>query len=980
VVRCVVGLLACVLAACGSSSSPPPTTAPPGVVFTSPSPDQLDVPVGARVVVSFSEPVVGTAIGTCSASGSGASGGGICLVGPNGVVAATADLAGSDGLAVEIVAPPLDPGTTYGVYVDPALAPTAANLPASGPLFSFTTRSSRARAAPPSVIAIDGADPAHVGAKRPTIESSTIHLVMSEPLDPRTVTDAATSVQLVDQVAGTPVPISVYCDGLHIAIDPASDLTAGTAYELQLGAGIADTGGTALAPISFQITPQNSVGAGITKQVLRTWQPGDPGPADSRSGATRNAIVLASPLIGTQATTLQASTLGAELGDPRALGGPIPFTIRRGQRLSASGLDIKLGGTIPTGLSTGNVQIELLTDGGGRLFRNPYLPADQQPDNARAPLYVDLVLDLAVYAVDPMGNAVLSQTVLDVEATGTVDADDGVLAIETVGSMELGLLGVTVAPTNLVLELITDPTAQVGIDSDPPTLVSAPGDSEVVQAVDDGLSLVFSEPIDVPRARAGGITLQDAAGDEVPVVIDSSGAAIVVRPLARLAYSTTYSLILSDVADVAGNAFPAQTLTFDTDQLAGTSIPLTVLAVHPGVPCALTGATATSPGRCSGGQSGDDLYHAFTLPANENISVAFSQPVTPSTFSFAPVCNTGSVRVEQVDDTGACMAAVPGTFLPRDRGLGFVPDQPWTVGAHYRLTMISGNNKSCDLGELCGISGTASSFDPLSGQSDSNAAGGPDLVMNFDGAAASTSTFMVANAAPATDANSSGGVDGNETIQPSNAAALSVTGTGGSISSASFNGPDCVPDLAGVQNCMYLTGAMPVELGALATACALPDGTTAASCIPVTMFPEAVYATSISLSATLVISISTDTNDSIMRIREPATGPITGYIIDNGTGTPQLVAALSLYMDAPDMNIIASSHDLHSKPLTVSLAGPVTFLPDGRIAIALANDADVPVVVNISAPLGISGSVDLALPMGQMKLQLVSPPVRGAAP
>src|SRR6185369_17809575 len=101
----------------------------------------------------------------------------------------------------------------------------------------------------------------------------------------------------------------------------------------------------------------------------------------------------------------------AELGDPKALGGPIAFTIRAGQRLRASGLDIKLGGELPVGLSTGDIEIELLTDGGGRLYRNPYHPTDQRPDNDRSPLFVDLSLDIAVYAVNPDGNSVLTQTV-----------------------------------------------------------------------------------------------------------------------------------------------------------------------------------------------------------------------------------------------------------------------------------------------------------------------------------------------------------------------------------------------------------------------------------------------------------------------------------------------------------------------------------------------------------------------------------------
>lgn len=175
---------------------------------------------------------------------------------------------------------------------------------------------------------------------------------------------------------------------------------------------------------------------------------------------------------------------------------------------------------------------------------------------------------------------------------------------------------------------------------------------------------------------------------------------------------------------------------------------------------------------------------------------------------------------------------------------------------------------------------------------------------------------------------------------------------------------------------MYLLGAMPVELGEVTTTCPLPGGATAAACVPVALSPQAMYATSISMSATaLGISINTNTGTSVMRIREPASGPVRGFIIDRGG--PTMVVALDLYMDAPDMSIPLASHDLHSKPLSVQLEGPVSFLADGRIVIALSNTADLPVEVNISTLA--SGAVQMIVPKGEMKLQLVSPPPRGVA-
>ena len=92
-----------------------------------------------------------------------------------------------------------------------------------------------------------------------------------------------------------------------------------------------------------------------------------------------------------------------------------------------------------------------------------------------------------------------------------------------------------------------------------------------------------------------------------------------------------------------------------------------------------------------------------------------------------------------------------------------------------------------------------------------------------------------------------------------------------------------------------------------------------------------------------------------------------------------MVAKLELYMDAPDLAIPLSAHDLHSKPLSVSLSGPVKFLPDGRISIALTNTAAMPVTITIDAPIVGNGTVSMEVPAGEMKLQLVSPALRGGS-
>jgi len=434
----------------------------------------------------------------------------------------------------------------------------------------------------------------------------------------------------------------------------------------------------------------------------------------------------------------------------------------------------------------------------------------------------------------------------------------------------------------------------------------------------------------------------------------------------------------ADVADVAGNQLAgAVPMSFSTPILAAANVPLAIASIHPGVPCTLTGGTAASPGRCSGGDAADDKYHPFSLAANEPIHVTFTQPPSPASITHGTSCNAGSVRIEEVDGSGACTAAVSGTFLQHDRVVSFIPDVPWQVGKHYRLTLVSGTNSSCVAGEVCGITGIAASFDPLAGDKNADA-GGPDLVIDFAGAAATDATLMIAEAAPFTDVNGSGFVDTGEQPSDANRVALRITGTTGIVASADFdaNTPDCLPQTPGKQGCMYLSGAMPVELLPLTHDCALPGGETAASCIPLVLSPQVMYATSVGMDATVVTSLNVPTGLSVMRIREPAGGPVTGYLIDD-KGTPTVVLALTVYLDAHDMDVPALGHDLHSKPLSLIARGPLRFLPDGRITISVANVADVPITVNLGGALA---SVKLLASAGELKLQLVSPPLRGGLP
>jgi hypothetical protein len=83
-------------------------------------------------------------------------------------------------------------------------------------------------------------------------------------------------------------------------------------------------------------------------------------------------------------------------------------------------------------------------------------------------------------------------------------------------------------------------------------------------------------------------------------------------------------------------------------------------------------------------------------------------------------------------------------------------------------------------------------------------------------------------------------------------------------------------------------------------------------------------------------------------------------------------------MDAPELEILGglASHDLVSKPVDLVMRGPVTFRPDGRLEIALHNEALVEIEVVVGA-LGLDGTLFLEIAPSAMLLNLTSSPARG---
>jgi hypothetical protein len=699
-----------------------------------------------------------------------------------------------------------------------------------------------------------------------------------------------------------------------------------------------------------------------------------------------NTNVLRSNLLGEGQIGLLDGGITVELGDPAAFGGPIPMVIRKGQKLDLSSLPIRFGGVLEAGVETGVFHMVVLSDAVGFLTRNPLREATQLPDD-RSPVFVDLTMDVGLYTGDTLGNTLANQTALAVRLLGTSVVDGDQLLVEQFASLELGTLGIGKAAVSLALQLRTG----APVRASPVDLPQLTGTWPMAGAVDfppDGrLQLTFSAPLD-PRALRDGTELTLTQGATVvPLSAHLDGATVLVKPARRLLDGAPYKLSLTGLKALDGKPVSdPPTLSFTTQAYQPTTVAPIATSVSVGAPCALTGATLTSGGRCVGSLTTVVAYQPFTLASNLELRAQFSQPMNPASMVLGATCGAGTVRAERIID-GECHP-VPGTLIKHDRELSFIPAQPWVEGAEYRFSLSGGAFSSCSGTEpgatLCSAGGRPLNTTPLLGFAAGT--GGPDIVIPFTGTAATGYNYQPLGSQPFTDVNDDGVIEPAEVLNDGNRVAMEIAGVGGLVSSASLNGDDCLATRANHQSCAALHAELPVMLGGPLATCPIDvQGNPSAAplpCIRVRVLPNLITNTAFSMNTTVGLGPIKllDLNDLstgmlLMRVREEG-GPAYGYIMhDPGSASPVFVMRQSVSLDAPDLKILGGlvTHDLKSKPLDILFKGPVTFRSDGRINVALRNVEDVNLSVSLSAASFSAATIYMRIPAGEMRVTLAGP-------
>ncbi len=131
-----------------------------------------------------------------------------------------------------------------------------------------------------------------------------------------------------------------------------------------------------------------------------------------------------------------------------------------------------------------------------------------------------------------------------------------------------------------------------------------------------------------------------------------------------------------------------------------------------------------------------------------------------------------------------------------------------------------------------------------------------------------------------------------------------------------------------------------------------------------------------------------DANPTAANPCPPEADPrVPGWII-NGTEGPAFVTRLTLYLDAPQLEPVAIlagaeqtfTHNLHSYPLTLELAGELAFLDDGRLSITQLSTQALPVDVYLGgmvADLVVgTDAIHMTIPVGETVLHYLSNPIK----
>jgi hypothetical protein len=553
------------------TTGPELDTTPPSIVSTDPMDGATQVPVGASVSVTFSEPMQPLSLNATT----------FTLVADGRAIAGTVTYSGMK--ATFAPARPLAAGTAHAANVTTGAKDLAGNPLSASFGWTFTTGAAPDILPPTVSSTVPARDATGVAPQ------SAIAITFSEAMEPSTITSSTILVA----AGSSPVSGSVAYAGTTAVFRPANALASSTAHTVTVTTGVRDLSGNALAT-QYRFNFTTGTAPDVTPpNVVST----DPEP--NRTGVPPNreiSITFSEPMdpATLSGSTISLSTGGAPLPTRVAVSGSVA-TITPASDLQPSttytvtvgaGAKDLAGNGLPGSYSFG------FTTGAAPDTTPPLVIAVNIPSGATGvPLNATLRVEFSE-AMDPSTIQTESFTLSSAAgpAGGSVSYS-GTTAVFTPASplmpmttytAQIGTSARDLAGNALEAPFAWSFTTGAAPDTTPPnvTTTTPPKDATRV-AVNTPITATFSEAMDPASLNESTFTLS-AGASAVAGVVTTTGLTATFLPVAPLAYGTAYTAtITTGGKDLAGNALPAPYVwTFNT-ATAPDLTPPTVLSTSP---------------------------------------------------------------------------------------------------------------------------------------------------------------------------------------------------------------------------------------------------------------------------------------------------------------------------------------------------------------------------------------------------------------
>ena len=786
--------------------------------------------------------------------------------------------------------------TLSGPLYDENDAPVV--LPVQGLTFSFETQANNTPMAnvAPALINIYPPLPGQV------FTNAVFRLAFSQPISQSSIS-YGNDIKIIDTTDAANVPVILVPVNNNIVLQPVSGLSAGHSYQLVVSNQIAGINGMPVSlnyngmgsgsAFSYTFTP---VSAGplmpLTVQLDPAVQLDNAGNILSMNNVNASPVPVNVNVVNSRligpVTAYLSGYLTTFMGNAAADTPPVPIIIPGGQRLYGSTMSVSLGGVIPTPLSSKKLSITLLDNGAMFMYSSPY-----QDINPQAPPIMYGIEDLNLTAQDPVTNAVLNQNLMGVQLTGTISIDntDGSMVMNFVGIADLNIMGIEQAPVTLFLRFKTVPNGWVAPQSDNTFAATGtiPYSGDGRIGTDTSFIVNFSGPVDP----------------------DNYANMFAVNPAGSLGFQTTYN-----GSSIIVTPYTASNPLNPIPLVPKTPYSLTVSSGLASVMGTTTNQNAvfsfTTDALESGG--GSTPVIATVFPENNGYLPLFAHPY----ISLNEFINPSSVVYNSnvfIRDVTAGNTLVAGGIKVTGKKILFIPSQQIVSGHQYTFTV---NSSVADIdGNTLG-QGTTIQF-----------------------TAEETPWFPILSQvlSPIADRNQNASIDGSEITTPTNEIFMGQT---------TILGLPLVP-----QSPSYLSGSIN----------ALVTGITTVNGQPRMQFVvddgALLFGTNVNIVAAGLISLSTGMltlslsplSASQAQGWPCGTRPACGYIAYD-TSAQQLTAVTYMASTATASNGATEAMMSPYQPVFVALSGPVTFLPDGRLALTMSGKTTMTVGL-----LGITANI-----------------------